>query len=502
MSTADEITKLAGLRDSGGSYKVTAMNLVQVVLRAIVYASRDGVLEVRRRATTLLGPNKRTGTAVIAVVGVFLLASCGASAPASGKAEKPPAAKRHDASGPPAAASSSGTANTSGRSSKHDLSTPVWVTLPGQVVVSNNSAILMMSDNPASASFTIMGTTSHWKTTIDPATDLSPATVDVGGSGNVAEQAVLGEPTLSAPDGTTIVILAATVPASGLTASSDNTYVLSYDNANGRLLTKVTLRASLGFPTPIVVIGKQLIMSPCPGNGSCEPVRLDLQSGRTVATASQLDGSLQASYGTLGLFAMRSSSGCHNMVVANLVTFQSVSTGPCLNGAEGAFLNSSAYWAGSVESGVELPYSVVTGKPLGNLASLASAQNTDELEEVTGVRSSIAVVQSSDNSFNAGFYNARTFTPIYQVQHSSALGFSCAGIADNDLWVTTTSGNIVVDKNGREIAKSWTVSPVLGGPGWTVFDGPQSATGEGPQYLLRYSGPAVNALSSAPRTSS
>jgi hypothetical protein len=145
------------------------------------------------------------------------------------------------------------------------------------------------------------------------------------------------------------------------------------------------------------------------------------------------------------------------------------------------------------------PFSVATGAQIGHL----SQASTGDLIETVGPRSTIAVAWDSGGTqgapFDAGFYSEATWTLIYQVRHSHALGFSCSGVADNDIWVTTTSGNIVVNGvTGKQIESGWKLYPVIGGPGWTVFNGPTPNVGNPQQYLLRSSAPAVEALASAP----
>ena len=102
------------------------------------------------------------------------------------------------------------------------------------------------------------------------------------------------------------------------------------------------------------------------------------------------------------------------------------------------------------------------------------------------------------------FVDQSTDAVIYTVSQASQLNLQIYGEADDDFWVETTSGNIVVNDNGSQIANDWELAPSYGGTGWTLFRTVNESESSGVTskwYLLRSTMPAVQALGSAPVTS-
>lgn len=384
---------------------------------------------------------------------------------------------------------------------------PQWATLPGHVV-SHISSTLLISGGTGAPAYTLIGTTGNWQRQINPAATLAPATID--NNGVYAEDAVL---TAAAghPYGTTLVSVAATTPAQGLVAQQDDYYLLQYDNATGALIAKADIGPANYDQEPVPVAEDNGVASiVARESGTIILERVSLATGKSAGRVTIPDADYDDRLGSLVLLTLEKPV-CDLLSAYNAGTLTKISANTiCIPGgvpadevsggvADGFFLSPGQYSGQSMPGTSSYPFSVATGARIGDVPQAS----TGGLTETVGPRSTIAVAWDSGSdqgvSFDAGFYNETTWTLVYQVRHSHALGFSCSGVADNDAWVTTTSGNIVVDgMTGKQIESGWQLYPVMGGPGWTVFNGPQTSAGNPQQYLLRSSAPAVEDLASAP----
>jgi hypothetical protein len=109
-----------------------------------------------------------------------------------------------------------------------------------------------------------------------------------------------------------------------------------------------------------------------------------------------------------------------------------------------------------------------------------------------GARSDLTVVQ------NAG-YSYFVSTTSWQTGFTATPGqsFTAYGVADDDVWVDTPRGAIVIDgHDGHEVANDWKVFPLAGGAGWTLTSTSDVCCDR--EYLLRSSGPLLVSLSSVP----
>jgi hypothetical protein len=406
------------------------------------------------------------------------------------------------------------TAAASGRPSASSApslvpSQPDWVTLPGHVDAWDPTTLLM-SPMDGSAGYSLIGTTKDWQAQIDLASAVAPATLDVDADGNTIQDAALDPASAAYPDGIAVITTSATTSASGLTPQKDRDYLLRFDAASGKLISKAVIgTAGNGEPVPQPVAATAATAATAglvaTDNDTTATIleQVDVTSGKTVSSTTIASSQLQDTFGSLALLTLLGGN-CNRLGVYDVATLSrvSASSGYCLSGDTGGkFLDASQYSAYADPEQSSFPYSATTGRLLGPFTP-RGADDAGNLEEVTGPRSTIAVAWDTDNDVNAGFYNAASWSRVYEVRQSEQLGFSCSGVADNDVWVTTSSGNIVVDgMTGKQIESGWRVSPDFGGAGWTVFDGPQPTDGEAQQYLLRSAGPAVNELASAPAAS-
>ena len=383
-----------------------------------------------------------------------------------------------------------------------------WVTLPGTMVSHTDNALLL-SDGASTTQYTLIGATGQWLRTLKPSPALAPATID--NNEGYDEGAVLTQAVPQYPDGTTLVSAAATTPANGLTAETDRYYLLQFNNATGNLITKANLGAANLDQEPVPVVTSDNSASVV-GTTSSSVVmeRVSLASGKVEARVTIPNADYNDSYGKYVLLTIEKPV-CDLLDVFDATTLSRISTNRiCIPGgvpadqvfggvAKGFFLSATQYSGQADQNANSYPFSVTTGARLGHALPKAFGG----LQETVGPRSTIAVAWDSGSDqgmpmADAGFYQETTWSLVYRVHNSQGLSFSCSGIADNDIWVTTTSGNIVVNGlTGAQIESGWKLYPVAGGTGWTVFDGPQS-NGSPQQYLLRSTQPAVNALASAP----
>lgn len=417
------------------------------------------------------------------------------------------------ATGGTAASSQSTRATSSARTGSPAVSAngSQWLTLPGQMVADTDSALLL-SGGSATSQYTLIGTTSQWQRTLAPGPVLAPAVIDNNGS--YEEDAVLTAADAGYPDGTTLMSVAATAPASGLTPANDSYYLLQFNNETGALVTKVDLGTASFNQEPVPVAtgnGYASVVGTTSGTIVLELV--SLASGKVTARRTIPSADYDDSYGRYVLLTIERPV-CDLLDVYDTATLSRVSANRiCIPGgvpagqvfggvATGHFLSATEYSGQADPNEDSFPFSVMTGAQLGRDLPASGAG----LEETVGPRSTLGIAWDSTlnggTPADAGFYQVATWSRVFRVHNSQALGFSCAGIADNDVWVTTTSGNIVVNGfTGTQIASGWQLYPVAGGVGWTVFDGPQSSSGQ-QQYLLRSTQPAVNALASAPTPTS
>lgn len=387
-----------------------------------------------------------------------------------------------------------------------------WQALPGSSPYDYNDAALLFANSSGSGnptSFQVVDTSSGATATINPQTPLGTAQMDSDGA-----SAALVTPSSGHPVGETVIFVGATTPAQGLTPESDNVYILVYDNKMGSLVYKDELGPrsyATGYSVPNPV--------PRPWRYLSLPIvdAVDLSNGTSISqygapqwqptnTASFPTASYASSgqgFGTL-ILAVSSAAGCDNLVAVNAVTLKQLSTSTGCFPFDGSSVSvgatSATAYAVSCNncSGNLTAYSMASGQPIGLPAGPMKDTTT-----CGGVRSTLLALSPPENgSGDAYFVDSSTFAVVYTVQNTSQLGFSCLGEADNDFWVTTTSGNIVVNQSGAQIATGWKIFPVYGGPGWTAFESSESPGSDTTSwYLLRSSAPAVQAMATAPNPS-
>ena len=383
-----------------------------------------------------------------------------------------------------------------------------WQSISGGPYDANNAALLIENTNGGvgTPTFEVVSVSSASTVTINPQTALGSATIDG------TENAALVTPSAGRPLGETVVFTSATTPAQGLTPESDNIYVIVYDNKTGAVVDKDelgprTVDGGAAAPNPIPQPLRDLSLSVVDavnlsnGEAISQYGAPSWTATNTVTFPNADYASSSQGFGTLIVPMSDSNSGCENLVAVNATTLKQVSTSTKCFPIGGSSVSDSPTSANAYAvscyncSGNLTPISIATGQPIALPAALAQ-----DTTICTGPRSTLVGLGPAEYSGgSAAFVDSSTFAVSYTVANTTQLGFSCSGEADNDFWVSTTSGNIVVNSSGQQIASGWKIYPTMGGPGWTVFESTGSATNSPTSwYLLRSSAPAVQAMSSAP----
>ena len=306
--------------------------------------------------------------------------------------------------------------------------------------------------------------------------------------------AMLAAPTSGHPDGTTVVFAYATAPAQGLTPEQDDSYILIYDNQSGALLAKNNLGPTsaecMATNDPTIGRWRSRYFHDDPRFGrqratNSRPALTNYRTGRELRQLSQLR---LLDWRGLGRADHRRSQR-HRLwcrfVVVDAISLKQLSTSPCFhglnNGSSAVPTSTTAYQvtcdggAGGCSNSTDL-LSIASGQPI--TASVSS----DPINP-PGPRSAVEAAIAPSGS-PVYFVDQSTDAVIYTVSQASQLNLQIYGEADDDFWVETTSGNIVVNDNGSQIANDWSWLLPMAEP-----DGPSSGQSMSPRAQgLRASG--------------
>lgn len=358
------------------------------------------------------------------------------------------------------------------------------VQLPGDVIDWNATAVLV-SPGPGNANYAVYSTTADVSHSIDASTALADGTIDtVPDTGSPLEDAMLSDPSPSHPNGTTLVVVEATTAAQGLTPSTDRPYLLVYDNDSGRLVSGPVAFGDGAIPQVVENDGNTGTLIT---GGMVD--RVQLSTGDVLASASYSGDFIASGYKMFVTteLATSSSTSCQSYVYSAVTLKLLATVAQCTDNGDASFVAS-----GAVDIANAL-YSTVTGQPLLSYDASAATLVT------TGPRSKLVVISDSTNQNAPTVYDTGSWAQVYTVPNAAALSFSVLGMADDDIWATTTSQNLVLSaRTGQILSTDWSELPVAGDSGWTVFaDYPPPTTGDVAQYLVRSPEPAFEAMQPA-----
>jgi hypothetical protein len=266
-----------------------------------------------------------------------------------------------------------------------------------------------------------------------------------------------------------------------LTPSHDDTYLLVYDNASGTLNSAV--RIGEGNLTQLVYGGDGTATL----LGSAA-YRINIATGAVESTSPYSGILVDSNY---GMFLTTSTTRCESYVYSAITLNLLLTVPTCSSNNSESFLSASSFEVDDVSV-----YSTATGRKIFNNGGGADMTIT------TGPRSTLAVSSDTSNQTAPTVYDLSSWAPIYTIPNSQSLSISVWGMADDNIWVTTTSQNLVISgRSGAVLATDWSVIPIDGGNGWTVFVDYPPTNGITPEYLVRSSEPAIEAMRALPPAS-
>jgi len=370
---------------------------------------------------------------------------------------------------------------------------PLWTSLTGRV--ESHSDELLATHVADQVGYDLVATHSASRHFVDTGSDLpGGAAIDRSSESRAPrEQAVVIPPSPGFALGQLVVVLRATTPADGLQAPRKADYILFFDGATGARLAVSELHVPAdwnttgadGVPRPIGFAGGSVVIS-----GRDHFARADPAGNVTDVVPLREHEVLDRVIG--GTTAIVEESGdCDVASIYDLATLQRTASTPCGVGSVPG--TKSMYTpAAFAEGGVPTVYAVATGAALTAPGQLAGSSSF-----MAGPRSDVVAAWDKAGTGSVYFVSAATWATVLRTDGDGSV--QVYGIADNQVWMTAYGKKIVVDGyTGAVLAEGWRVSPVDGGPGWTVVDGSTTTSGQPDQHLLRSDQPLLASLDSAP----
>jgi hypothetical protein len=384
---------------------------------------------------------------------------------------------------------------------------PYWLTLPGTVVAYNEEAILtedgyVHGDNGGGPTYHLVGTRTGYPITIDDQTGLPAGTTAEG------FEPLLTPPIAGHPSGLAILPLRVKTPPIGINPETGAGYFSVFDAATGaHLLTSAAFSEALLFGTPVAYLNGDLRLAGCGGYVTITPAGAVSNVAFPPSSSDTGPSCVVSAVVNDEILVYSPLESCESVYVSNVVTQEIVSRSPCLPaddrttsdispvplpGSGDWFFNGSAYAAPNAHTF----FSAATGSTL----EPEDAFSLETSEVLGGIRSNVALIDPSIGDPDVGgpsyFVSTSSWQPVFTA--SSAQRFRAFGIADDDAWVESAAGRIVISAlTGSTLASNWHVMPEAGGAGWTLA-GESTGGCCSSEYLLRSKGTMLASLGTAP----
>lgn len=394
-------------------------------------------------------------------------------------------------------------------------SQPQWLKLPGHTDIATASALLVRDNMAQGLTWHVIGTRTDVDTILRPS--IVGASINERSDGAEIE-GILEDATSEHSMGVAVLSVLATIPSSGLQPNSTSAYLKSYDALTGRELHSVrVVDASPVAFTPIYIEGNKVAATWKSTDG--EQLYLGVIDASTGSITIQRNMAKDEVAGYSGrqiyLLTMAGSDNCHRLESYDSISLQrSATLGECFGEAIVESLTNYGV-AQYSPSNSTVAGGIIVIRPTGDqVGMLPCSQDGHTLGPFgpwqsgnvpgrirSGPRSNVAVSYSVENNQDVIVHDTTAWSKLNSISASQAqqLSLEIRGVSDNQIWIKNDAQNAVVDaRDGSVKATGWTVTPDYGGTGWTVADGEGSTIGYPPQYLLRYDGPLVDALATAP----
>jgi hypothetical protein len=380
-----------------------------------------------------------------------------------------------------------------------------WITLDG--TVRGNNGRVAFTTNPDSEGnpiFHIYNLSTGAATTVSPSA-MGEQGVIHSSSSETNINGLLSTPDITHPDGLLVLWINATIPQEGLTPASPISAINAYDPASGRLVSSVTAAIPAdpvatsgsnmrpGFATSTLISG--VLDEPNDGTDNDTAIAFSLTTGQPLWRSSNASGEIGTGGGALdqtGTILLLTGSGCSNVEGIDGITGQLLFTDPSsLFGPDTCVESSDDVQPFNATSVIITDDESVGGWIInartGALDTPPPGEDATYFFDGRGPLVAVQSVNGDDPDGSVTVYDSSdNWAPVYAIPQAQvgALGLRVTGMADGDLYATTSTQQLVASATTGATITTWKVTPVASAAGWVIGRGPNPEVGSANQYLL------------------